>query len=330
MRNRRPSLLLLLLLVLSLLVTACAPRPGAGELAATASASDLVVDLPAIAVSFDEAGQASVLGMSLADLGGMLGTDLSAVSLPPDMVQRLTAAGIQNVFVNVTKTGLQFYVNGKQMPSFQWDDASLAATADLMGLLDARNLDLLKQILPVLGKLSMGIVLKFPGAGEELPLTSEPDLAALQAAQDQAVAGLGMMGGLLQALPPLTIAFDANGDFQIQGLAPFILAQIPPGTLDPLKQSPETIASVSEMGIDTVNVQTTPEGLVLTINGLTLPTITWGSGEIENLVGILVDSGVLAAIQGKDDPALAGTLNQVRQFAAIARAAKLNLTLTFP
>jgi hypothetical protein len=260
--------------------------------------------------------------MSLADLGGMLGTDLSAVSLPPDMVQRLTAAGIQNVFVNVTQTGLQFYVNGKQMPSFQWDDASLTATADLMGLLGARNLDLLKQILPVLGKLSMGIVLKFPGAGEDLPLTSEPDLAALQAAQDQAVAGLGMMGGLLQALPPLTIAFDANGDFQIQGLAPFILAQIPPGTLDPLKQSPETIASVSEMGIDTVNVQTTPEGLVLAINGL--------SGEIENLVSILVDSGVLAAIQGKDDPALAGTLNQVRQFAAIARAAKLNLTLTFP
>ena len=134
---------------------------------------------------------------------------------------------------------------------------------------------------------------------------------------------------MLGALPPLTLQYAADGTFQLQGLAPFIAAQIPPGALDGLKLKPDQLAGFKENGIQSLNIKTTPDGLNLAVNGKALPTLTWGNGEMVNLVELGVESGVLENLAGLDESTL-GTLQQLGKFAPILQSAKLDVTLNFP
>ena len=60
------------------MLSACAPRATGGEIAARAAESDVAVDLPALVLDIQEDGSLSVGGQPLADLGAVVGQDLSA------------------------------------------------------------------------------------------------------------------------------------------------------------------------------------------------------------------------------------------------------------
>ncbi len=111
MQHRRLALLLTALLILSLVLSACGPRPQQGELAKSSTSDTLVVDLPAINIDYGADGKATLSGVPLSVLGTALGQDLSSLDRSPEAIKKLTDAGIQNAFVNLTPSGLNVYAN---------------------------------------------------------------------------------------------------------------------------------------------------------------------------------------------------------------------------
>lgn len=339
MRYSRLTLLLAAILIFTLVLAGCGPRPGQGELAASATDDTLVVDVPALYIDYDEQGKASVSGAQLAVLGAALGSDLSALDRTPEDIQKLADAGIQNIFANVTPAGVNVYANGQSLLSFAWSPETIANLGEVLAGMNNPALAQVQDLLPLLSNTSAGIVMRFPG-GEEAPLVADaPDAAQLlkdaQAAAPAALTAVlppemqGMaplLGGLLAGLPPLGITFDANGVGTLSGLAPFIASQIPAGAI---ALPADQLASLQEMGIQSLNIKNSPDGLAITVNGKELPTLLWNRGEMANLGALGVDAGVLKVLAGLDD-GLLDTLKQVSDAAPILQTAKLDVTINLP
>jgi hypothetical protein len=135
-----------------------------------------------------------------------------------------------------------------------------------------------------------------------------------------------LLGGLLAGLPPLTVTFDANGAGTLQGLAPFLLSQIPAGAI----QLPaDLLKTIQGYGIKALTIKNSAEGLNLTVNGKAMPTLKWDKGEMSNLGKLGLDAGVLKALANLDDDAL-GTVKQIVGAAPILQTAKLDVTINFP
>ena len=108
-------------------------------------------------------------------------------------------------------------------------------------------------------------------------------------------------------------------------LAPFL----PPDALAGLNLNADQLGQVKELGIQSLNVQTKPEGLAVTLNGNALPLLRWDSGQIDNLVKLGLQGGVLTAITDADAESL-DALNQIGKFAPLLATTPLNITVSFP
>ena len=86
---------------------------------------------------------------------------------------------------------------------------------------------------------------------------------------------------------------------------------------------------VGGLGLETVNIKNSPEGLAITVNGNALPFLRWDGGEMQNLGTLGVDGGVLKAVAGLDDGTL-DSIGQVAKLAPILQASKLDVTVNFP
>lgn len=342
MQHRRLALLLTALLVLSLVLSACGPRPQQGELAQSATSDQpLVVDVPAVYIDYNEQGQASISGAALASLGALLGQDLSVLDRTPEDMQRLADAGIQQMFVNLTPAGLGVYANGKPLLSLAWTPETLANLGDLLGSMPDPTMQQIQGVVPLLSNMSLGIVMRFPGAAGDAPLVSDEEVdaaaiiadatrnapAALQAVLPENLQGMaGLLGGLLAGLPPLTITFDANGVGTLTGLAPFIAGQIPQGAI---ALPPDTLAQLQDLGIQSLNIKNSVDGLNITVNGNELPMLMWNRGEMRNLADLGIASGALQVLANLDEGTM-GTLETVANAAPILQAAKLDVTVNLP
>ena len=342
MQHRRLALLLTALLVLSLVLSACGPRPQQGELAQSATSDQpLVVDVPAVYIDYNEQGQATISGAALASLGALLGQDLSVLDRTPKDMQRLAAAGIQQMFVNLTPAGLGVYANGKPLVSLAWTPETLANLGELLGSMPDPTMQQIQGLVPLLANMSLGIVMRFPGAAGDAPLVSDEAVdakaiiaqatkdapAALQGLLPDNLKGMaGLLGGLLAGLPPLTVSFDASGAGTLSGLAPFIASQIPAGAIalpaDVLKQ-------IQDLGIKTLRIQNSADGLNISVNDKALPLLRWNRGEMQNLKQLGIDSGALQVLANLDEGTL-GTLETVANAAPVLQAAKLDVTVTLP
>jgi hypothetical protein len=342
MQHRRLALLLSALLILSLVLSACGPRPQQGELAQNATSDQLVVDLPAVYIDYDEQGQATVSGAALSTLGALLGQDLSVLDRTPEAMQRLADAGIRQMFVNLTPSGLGVFANGQPLVSLAWTPETLANLGTLLGSMPDPTMQQVAGLVPLLSNMSLGIVMRFPGGeGEEPPLVSDEEVdaaaimaeatrnapAALQAVLPENMQGMaGLLGGLLAGLPPLTITFDANGAGTLTGLAPFIASQIPQGAI---ALPPDTLAQLQDLGIQSLNIKNSADGLAITVNDQALPTLMWNRGEMRNLAELGIESGALQVLGNLDEGTL-GTLETVANAAPILQAAKLDVTVNLP
>lgn len=332
MRNRRLALLLSMLLILSVSLAGCMPRPGQGELAASAAADSVVVDIPAIAITYDDQGQASLKGLDLSALG----VDLGALARTPEQMALVQAAGIESALVNLTPDGVNFYANGSPMLTMDWDADSIQSLGAVLGIAGIDNADTLVKVLPLLSNMSLGVAMTFPGAGDSPTLIGKaPDAAALLAANQTAAAqALGELGvppfatGLLGSLGPLTIRYDASGTATLEGLG-MLAGFLPADALSGLNLPADQLAQVKDLGIQTLNVVTQPEGLAITLNGNALPLIRWDSGQMQNLVELGLDGGALTALTGADAESL-DALHQLGKYAPILQTTPLNITVVFP
>jgi hypothetical protein len=321
-----------MLLILSTVLTGCMARPGQGELAASAAADSVVVDIPAIAITYDDQGQASLKGLDLAALG----VDLGALARTPEQMAPLQAAGIENAFINLTPEGVNLYANGSPMLTLDWDADSIQSLGAVLTIAGIDNADTLVKVLPLLSNMSLGVAMTFPGAGDSPTLVGPaPDKAALTAANQAATAQvLGELGvppfatGLLGGLGPLTVRFDANGVAALEGLG-MLASFLPADALSGMNLQADQLAQVKELGIQTLNVKTQPEGLAITLNGNALPFIRWDSGQMQNLVKLGLDGGALTAMTGADPESL-DALRQLGKFAPILETTPLDITVAFP
>ena len=316
-----------LLLVALVLLAGCAPRATSGAVAAAADDSQIVIDLPALVLDVQPGGGISIGGQALTELGGGLGAGLAAVAVPPEMVDSITAYNIQHIQIDNTAEGLLILVNGEAIPSLAWDGEKLVATAEVLDTLGA-GVALLDRVLPLLTNVGVGVIIRFPlAAGEEaLPLIapeSEAAAAAL-AAQADFLAAVGS--------PPtfaLTIEYAEDGTWSVADLAQAEWSQLLPVPWEMLNQSPATIASVTGAGITEIGLATNTDGIFISINGKTLPYITWADGRINHLLALAEQTGLLGQVLG-DSPDMAGIMDTVESLLPAVQASNVSLRVTFP
>jgi sulfur carrier protein ThiS len=241
-------------------------------------------------VDYDTAGNPSqILGIDISKLP----FQLDALKLPPQTLEMLTSSNVQHIELAFVGHGVVVYVNGKPLPYITWDDASLERALDLAGAFGVQNVDLYKQMVPMLTRLGIDLVLRFPmqpGAtgiamtepGEAAKLTITPTTEAPS------------------VIVTFEITYDENGNPGILGITAADLSAI--GLPLPVGLAPDTIASLQAANIQSLELQSSPSGLYVYVNNEVLPNLTWDPTLLTNLTELVVqlspDSPYTELIQG--------------------------------
>lgn len=324
MHYRRIAVIAGLMLVALFALTGCGPRAGA-QSGAAADPDALVVDLPAIYVDFGNDGVGRIGNMSVSQAGALIGQSLPDLAVDSSLLKMLEDYDIQTVQLVNTPKGLDILVNGLRVPSLAWDGDVLS---NVKTLLEGLGLPLGQagNVLPLLGTLSSGVVVRFPIAAdaEALPLL-DPDAAATAQRAQEAIANAGDAIANVQ----FTVQYAPDGTWTVDGRGEEEWEQVVPVQLDDFTLTPQQISSITGAGIHQLGVSTDPEGIQFSLNGNALPTITWGSGEINNILKLLEESGVLDQLTGGSQ-GLAGIVPMIEGMLPTVQTAKFNMTVNFP
>jgi hypothetical protein len=331
MQSRRWTLLVSIMLVAMLALAACGPRAGGGELAANSQPQDLVVDLPAIYIDFDNDGTPSIGGQPVAQLAALAGQNLAQLKIDKQWIQYLTATNVQHIHIDNTPKGIMILVNGEPIPSLGWDGKSLSSTGTTLKMLSPAVPPILEKLLPLVTQLGIGAVIRFPVAdgAQLIPLVVQGDntaAAVAVAAQQDYLKSVGT--------PPqirLTINYDANGTWQVEGMnAEEWQQSVPNFNWRQLNLPPDLIQNASAAGISTVGLNTNQDGVFISINGNTLPHITWGNGEINHVLDLAAQMGLLQMLPGGNGPQMQTMLDTVKSLLPAVQTSDVNLTVNFP
>jgi hypothetical protein len=285
MHRRRLLSWLSLLSVAVIVLAGCAPRAFSGANAGQAAPDALVVDLPALVIDIDSAGQPSIGNVPLKQLGDTFAPgQLDALVVPSDIVALMTESNIQHIQIDNTPTGLLLLVNGEPIPSIKWDGQILSDTAGLITQLGAGTA-VLEKLLPVVTNLGIGTIVRFPlqEGIAAIPTYVEGGEAALaaQQAQDEFLASVGT--------PPtitLPIFYDADGGWRVGDLSDAEWSNLTGLPFQAARLQPTMIQGIIGSGITEVSIFTNDAGLHLSINGRALPYIGWADGEITHLLDV--------------------------------------------
>jgi len=325
-RENRSMVLVSLLMVVLVLLAGCAPRATSGQLAANADESQIVVDLPALVLDVQPDGSLNVGGQPLAQLGGGIAAGLASVTIPADMVTNITTYNIQHIQIDNTPEGLLILVNGQPIPSLAWDGDKLVSTAEVLEDLGS-GVTLLDKVLPLITDVGIGVIFRFPLAeGEEaLPMVSTDNTAAEAAMKAQQE--------FLDAVkvPPtfaVTITYAKDGTWSVAGLGQSDLSQLPIPT-DQLNLPTATLAQLSAAGISEIGLATNTDGIFISINGKTLPYITWADGRINHLISLAEETGLLSTMtNGSSD--VTAIIDTVESLLPAVQASNVSVRVTFP
>lgn len=315
-----------------LLMIACGPRSTTSEGIGSVTDRVLVVDLPALYIDYAANGVAYVGSTPLADLGAAFARDLSALNVDESWIARLTAANIQHLQLLNTPTGVIVLVNGEALPSLGWDAAMLSSTAQLFQASGAEVAPV-GALLPVVPEFGLGLVVRFPLAPDAVPIpvaavamTEELVAAATTGAQSAQAAYLALIG----APPELLIAVDyaADGTWTVAGMNATAWTQVIDAPWDRLTLSPTVVQKASAAGIQTVTITSTRQGLFVTINEQALPYIRWADGEMNQVVDLAQQLGLLGPLN--ENPHAETILTTVQNLLPFIQTLEVKLVVTFP
>lgn len=325
--QKRLTLWAVMLMVAALVLSGCAPRTGAGSSAAMAMDDELVIDLPAIVIDFDSSGAASIGGVPAADMGAMVGADLSTLSLAPDWVNYFSMTDIQHLQINNAAGGLSVLVNGQPIPSLEWDENSLVATAGALQSLGIA-VPVLEKVLPLVQQLGVGVIVRFPvQAGADLiPFAVMGDGSAAEqakAAQSEFLAAVGA--------PPrinLPIVYQADGSYSVGDLTDeewTALTGVPWSTL---RLDAATLDGLSASGVTSMALGTDKDGIHVSINGNALPSIGWSNGEVQHVLNLAGQMGLWeAAMPGVE---MGDMLATVESLLPVVQTTNANISVYLP
>lgn len=253
-----------LALAVSLLVSAC----GGGTTGAT------WFNLPSIPVTLGTNGSLTLFGLAL------------PASLP-DLAQQLQSANVQKLEIRIGYNGILLYANGQPLPYITWDAESVATLQDVLSKAPPTvvpNGSVIASALPWLRQIGVGFAISLGApAPAEMAWHGETKVATEDVAP---TIGPIQLGG---------IAFDEQGGLNIAGLPGSALGVA--GALLP----PDTLNLLASLGIQNVQVKTTPNGIQLSTNGRPLPSLAYDSKSLASV----------APIVGAFAPAMAPTLNDL-------------------
>lgn len=115
-----------------------------------------------------------------------------------------------------------------------------------------------------------------------------------------ATAGLVGTDALVVDLPALVIDIDAQGLPSV-GNVPLsqLGAMLPPGTLDSLVVPAETVTFMTESNIQHIQIDNTPSGILVLVNGQPIPFLKWDGQILSDTGGLISQLGVGAPILEK-------------------------------
>lgn len=326
MQNFSRWMIVILLIALAGL-TACAPRAGTGEIAATVGSDEVVIDIPAIIIDFDSDGSASIGGLPVEMLAPGL---LDQLNISAAQIQQLTALNIQHVQLNNRESGLMLLVNGLPMPSARWDDDSLANMLTTLELLDINQMPpLLADLLPLIQQVGVAVVARFPlqDGVQKYPLHHDDPNAAARISQQTQERFLTAVGHAPQINIP--VIYTETGSWRVNGRTEDeYMTLFPVIPWNTLHLSAQAVQSLQSSTIAQMNIATNQEGISVSLNGKTLPYIGWSEGELQNLIALVDQTGLLEQNGITITPQQFQLISQT--LLPMVQASNVNLTIQFP
>ena len=276
------------------ILTACASRAGQGEVAASNKADDFILDLPTIIIDLDSEANASIAELPLKTIVPGLTAQLPISAV---QIQQLTAFNIQHIQINNRDQGIDLLVNGLSLPSARWTDGSLMAMLATLDLLDVAQVPpAIADLLPHIQQLGVAVVLRFPlqADAQALPLyNNDPNSAAVfgQRKRDQFLAAVGRT-----PVVRIPVRYAEDGTWRVNGITENeYLALLPAIPWNALHLSRASIQSLHSAGISQLDIAINQAGISVSINNEPLPYIGWSEGELQNLIVLVEQMGLLEA-----------------------------------
>ncbi len=264
-----------LLMVAVLVLSACGPAMTPSTSSTTQSGETFMFALGRLDITFDKDGNPSVLGMKLADVGPMIGQDLSFVRLEPFYITWMTNANIQHIEMRQTGDGLALLVNGKPMPHIAWNDDTLNKAIDLAVLFAPANENLfnvIRKLLPIISRLGLDVVARFP---------LQPGAKAIELADASvAMAKVNPNKEAASIVLKFEVKYDSQGVPSILGFSGYDLRGM--GISAPLAIEPSVLKSLQAKNVQLLEFRTKPEGMFVYLNGEPLPSLAWDKQLLKN------------------------------------------------
>lgn len=304
MRTLRYPLIGAALILSIALMVGCAPRGNVSAVDSEASADAVVISLPAIVLDVDEEGHLTASNVAVTQLNPLLDLALADATLPTDLVEDALAADVQHVQLETTPNGLIILVNNEPIMSPLWNEEVLNSTGETLSNLGVGLPEGMTALLPVLSNAGLGAVLQFPGAASDPVPSSEAP---------------GEIPSRPSNSTQITIDYNADGTWSGSGIPPF-----PPLPWDMIFTLPaDTIQSLSEAGIESLQLTTSSDGIFLRVNGEDLPFIDWSGNRLGYTLQVLADMGLLG-------DQVAGMLPTISGFLPMIQGLSLDITMNFP
>ena len=301
---------LAVLLIIGILVAGCGPAMVPSAAPQTESGETFVIALPRVVVHFDADGKPGIEGLAVEDIAATLGMpiDLGMYRIDPFYVNWMTTTGVQHVELRQTGNSLALLVNGIPMPHVNWSDESLTQTADLAPMFNLQG-DMLKKFVPMVTRLGVAVVLKFPA-----------DSAMIAYATDEVAATAAMPADDPTAvLVQFEIKYDDQGVPSILGISPRDLQAM--GINAPLALAPEYIALLQANSIQNLQLKHKSDGLYVFVNGVGLPNIVWDKAML----------GSATEVWAQMNPGIAGNyVELIKEFAPMIGNADVDVKVHFP
>jgi sulfur carrier protein ThiS len=267
--------ILALMVVVTLLASACgAATVPTGE-ETTDSGQRFQISLPRLVIDVDHNGAMSVGGLSMGAVNKLLpGLQLPETVVDPYYVNWMKNTNVQHIELVSGKDGLYVFINGEAMPYLTWEGDSLKNLGTVMGLAGLPYGQLITKLMPIIQRTGVNVVVKFPAQEGAAEITMRDPTQAPQAAEpvasDQPAA----------LVTKVDVNYDENGVPMLAGMTTRDLAAA--GLYLPLELTPQTLAQLKTAGVTAMEFKTTPNGVVILVNGEALPQIAWNDALLNN------------------------------------------------
>lgn len=335
------------LLVVAIAFSGCTARIDAGSMVERGP-DEFYIDLPPIVIDYASDGTASIGELSHMIVGNVeqppgmlyvpepgvrlgLATLLYGLSLPSMWVQHFTASNLQHLRVANGDEGILLFANGQRIPSLVWEEESLAATGEAVSALGV-GVPALNKVLPLVRNFNLGIVLRFPvqEGVDVIPLSGVEESAEVTMARMLQQQVLETLGGALPTID-IPILYHTDGSWTLGELSDVDWTVLTSTPFYALRLPPDLISGLTDSGIYTVTLSTDPDGIHISLNGIGLPYLSWGSGEVQNVLALSKQLGVFdsvsALVPGAD---MDSVLSLVENLFPIIQATNANITIYLP